>query len=88
MAGLWISQGYYPRLEFYEPDPIDHSPTMPDPRTSLKWLPSLLTDDKGKTEIVFSNSDVCAEFMGAIEAIDDSGLLGYQTFNFKVIKNK
>ena len=88
MAGLWMSQGYYPRLEFYEPDPIDHSPTMPDPRTSLKWLPSLLTDDKGKTEIVFSNSDVCAEFMGAIEAIDDSGLLGYQTFNFKVIKNK
>ena len=88
MNGMWISQGYYPHLEYYEPDPIDHSPTMPDPRTSLKWLPSLLTDEKGRAEISFVNSDVNVEFIGVAEAIDGSGLLGYQIFTFRTSRNK
>jgi hypothetical protein len=88
MFGMWTSQGYYPHMEFYEPAPLDHPSTMPDPRTTLKWVPALPTDDKGKAEIAFLNSDVNTEFMGIVEAIDGSGLLGYQTFTFRVIKNK
>lgn len=86
--GLWTSQGYYPRLEFYEPDPIDHSPTMPDPRTSLQWKSAVLTDEKGRAEVSFLASDVNTEFLGIAEAIDGTGLLGYQTFTFRVIRNK
>lgn len=88
MNGIWISQGYYPRLEFYEPDPIDHSPTMPDPRNTLKWIPSLLTDENGKAEMAFLNSDVYTDFIGIAEAIDGTGLLGYQTFTFRVTRNQ
>ena len=87
LFGLWTSQGYYPHVEYYEPDPIDHSSTMPDPRTSLKWIPSLLTDEKGKAEAAFINSDVMTEFIGIAEAIDGTGRLGYQTFSFRVVRN-
>lgn len=87
LFGLWTSQGYYPHVEYYEPDPIDHSPTMPDPRTSLKWIPSLLTDEKGKAEAAFINSDVITEYIGIAEAIDGTGRLGHQTFSFRVTRN-
>jgi hypothetical protein len=60
---------------------------MPDPRTSLKWLPLLLTDEKGKAEVSFTASDVNTEFMGIAEVIDGSGLIGCQTFTFRVTRN-
>ena len=86
--GMETSQGYYPRREFYEPDPIEHSPTMPDPRNTLKWAPAVMTDENGKAEVSFLASDVNTEFIGIVEAIDGSGLIGYQTFTFRVIRNK
>ena len=86
--GLWTSQGYYPQMEYYEPDVTDYSSTMPDPRTSLQWKPSVLTDEKGRAEVSFLASDVNAEFIGIVEAIDGTGLLGCQTFSFRIIRNK
>lgn len=86
--GLWTSQGYYPHVEYYEPDPEDHSPTMPDPRNTLKWAPAVMTDENGKAEVSFVNSDVNTEYIGIVEAVDGTGLLGYQTFTFRVNRNK
>jgi len=86
--GLWTSQGYYPRMEYYEPDVTDHSSSMPDPRTSLQWKPAVLTDEKGRAEVSFLASDVNTEFMGIVEAIDGTGLLGCQTFSFRIIRNR
>ena len=88
MNGMKTSQGYYPHREFYEPDPVEHSPTMPDPRNTLKWAPAVMTDEKGRAEVAFVNSDVNTEFIGIAEAIDGTGFLGYQTFTFRVIRNK
>lgn len=88
MYGLSKAQGYYPRREFYEPDPTEFSTPMPDPRNTLQWNPAVLTDENGKAEISFTTSDVNNEFVGIVEAVDGTGLLGYHTFTFRVIKNK
>ena len=86
--GMSKAQGYYPRREFYEPDVFDLSPPTPDSRNSLQWKPAILTDENGKAEITFTASDVNTEFIGIIEAIDGTGLMGYQTFTFRIIRNK
>ena len=88
MNNMMLTRGYYPKREFYEPDPIDLTPTMPDPRNTLQWKPNVLTDENGKAEISFTASDVNTEFIGIVEAIDGNGLMGCQTFTFRVIRNK
>ena len=85
---MWKAQGYYPKREFYEPDPAELMMPTPDARNTLQWKPAVLTDENGKAEVPFTASDVNTEFIGIIEAVDGTGLLGYQTFTFRVIKNK
>ena len=86
MYGLSRTQGYYPKREFYEPDKFDLASSAPDPRNLLQWRPAVMTDDNGVAEITFAASDVNTEFIGIIEAIDGSGLMGCQTFTFRVLK--
>jgi hypothetical protein len=45
-----------------------------------------LTDENGIAEIPFAASDVNTEFIGLVEAVDGTGLIGAQTFNFRVFK--
>jgi hypothetical protein len=40
----------------------------------------------GTAEIPFAASDINTEFIGIVEAIDGNGLMGYQTFTFRVLK--
>ncbi len=87
MNGMWKAQGYYPKREFYQPDELDLANPTPDFRNLLQWLPAGLTDENGVAEIPFAASDVNTEFIGLIEAVDGMGLLGCQTFTFRVIKN-
>ena len=86
MYGLSRTQGYYPKREFYQPDKFDLSSSAPDPRNLLQWQPSVMTDDNGVAEITFAASDLNTEFIGIVEAIDGSGLMGCQTFTFRVLK--
>ena len=86
--GISKAQGYYPHREFYEPDTFDLSSTTPDPRNSLQWKPAILTDEEGNAEIAFMASDVNTEFIGIVEALDGTGLMGCQTFTFRVVRNK
>ena len=58
----------------------------PDYRNLLQWRPSVLTDENGVAEIPFSASDVNTEFVGLVEAVDGMGLIGAQTFTFRVLK--
>ena len=88
MYGMWKAQGYYPRREFYEPDAIELSSAMPDPRNLLQWKPAVLTDENGIAEVPFTTSDVNTEFVGVVEAIDGTGLMGCQTFTFRAIKSR
>ena len=88
MYGMWKAQGYYPQREFYEPDPVELASPMPDPRNLLQWKPYVLTDENGEAEISFRASDVNTEFIGIVEAIDGTGLMGCQTFTFRIIRNR
>ena len=86
MYGLSRTQGYYPKRDFYQPDKFDLTSSAPDPRNLLQWQPAVMTDDNGVAEIPFAASDVNTEFIGIVEAIDGSGLMGCQTFSFRVLK--
>ena len=84
--GIAKVQGYYPKREFYQPDSSELQSSLPDPRNLLQWQPEVITDDNGVAEIPFAASDVNTEFIGIVEAIDGSGLMGGQTFSFRVFK--
>ena len=86
MNGMWKTQGYFPEREFYEPDALDLAAPTPDFRNLLQWRPAVLTDENGVAEIPFAASDVNTEFVGLVEAVDGTGLLGCQTFTFRVVK--
>ena len=85
--GYTKTQGYFPRREFYQPDALDLQSSLADPRNLLQWQPEIITDENGIAEIPFATSDVNTEFIGIVEAIDGNGLMGYQTFTFRVLKN-
>jgi hypothetical protein len=80
------TQGYYPKREFYQPDSFDLQSSSPDPRNLLQWQPEVITDNNGVAEVSFAASDINTEFIGIVEAIDGSGLMGCKTFNFRVLK--
>lgn len=84
MNGMWKTKGYLPKREFYQPDKLDLASPTPDYRILLQWQPAVLTDENGVVEIPFAASDVNTEFIGLIEAVDGLGLLGCQTFSFRV----
>ena len=84
MNGMWKVQGYYPKREFYEPDEIELTSPTPDYRNLLQWKPAVLTDENGVAEISFGTADVNTEFIGIVEALDGLGLVGCQTFTFRV----
>ena len=86
LYGIAKVQGYYPKREFYQPDSLDLQSPMPDPRNLLQWQPEVITDNNGTAEIPFAASDINTEFIGIVEAIDGNGLMGYQTFTFRVLK--
>ena len=84
--GIAKVQGYYPQREFYQPDSFDLQSSLSDPRTLLQWQPEVITDNNGMAEIPFASSDINTEFIGIVEAIDGNGLMGCQTFSFRVLK--
>ena len=88
LYGMWKAQGYYPQREFYEPTPLELASSLPDPRNTLQWKPTILTNENGEAEVEFITSDVNTEFIGIVEAIDGNGQIGCNTFTFRVIRNK
>ena len=86
MYGMCKTQGYHPVRDFYEPDEFDMASPTPDYRNLLQWRPAVLTDENGVAEILFAASDVNTGFVGFVEAVDGMGLVGVQSFNFRIIK--
>ena len=86
MNGMWKTKGYFPEREFYQPDELERLSSTPDFRNLLQWQPAVLTDENGIAEIPFTASDVNTEFVGLVEAVDGTGLLGTQSFVFRVMK--
>lgn len=86
MNNLWRTKGYYGRREFYQPDEVDMQLSTPDARNTLLWAPSVITDEKGEAEVQFYCSDINTGFIGIVEGVDNTGLLGNANLEFNVIR--
>lgn len=86
MNNLWRTKGYYGKREFYQPDEVDMQLSTPDAQNTLLWVPSVITDEKGEAEVHFYCSDINTGFIGIIEGVDGTGLLGNANCEFRVIR--
>lgn len=87
---LYRVKAYYRKQEFYQPnyDKEEENGFLPDTRNTLLWVPTVITDKNGEANLEFFCSDLNTEFIGKIEGLGNGGLLGADTFEFKVLKTK
>ena len=70
--------------EFYSPK-YDVTPdSRPDFRTTVFWEPQLVTDNSGKANLKYFNTDVPGVYRVVIEGIDINGSLARQVFTYEV----
>ena len=77
--------------EFYAPKHENLSPQdwiKPDLRSLIHWTPEIWTDDNGKAEITYYNSDKTTPVMVVVEAITEDGKIGYETISYPVRKKR
>lgn len=83
---LWRAKGYYAARQFYQPDEVDRQVSTPDARNTLLWQPAVITDEKGEATVSFYCSDINTGFIGVVEGVDGTGLLGTGQCEFRVIR--
>ena len=72
-------QGYYETREFYVPDygaPVDSLAAMKDLRTTIHWVPDLVTDEGGEASFEFYTADTPGTYRIVVEGLDVYGRLG------------
>ncbi len=87
---LRMIKGYYGKREFYNPKYNEETvkDPFPDYRNTLFWKPDIITNENGEATIEFYCSDINTKFIGIIEGIDGSGLIGNKKFDFRVRKSE
>ena len=82
-------KAYHGEREFYKPD-YDQvtDEVVPDFRNTLLWEPDVITNEDGKATLTFFCSDINTDFVGRIEGVSGTGLLGTGNFKFTVRKLK
>lgn len=85
---LKMLKGYYGKREFYQPiyDKETVNDPFPDYRNTLFWKPDIITNEQGEAIIEFYCSDINTFFLGSIEGVSGTGLIGSENFDFKVSK--
>jgi len=83
---IYRVKGFQVHKEFYSPDYAADPTSLSifDPRTTLAWKPDIITDEKGEAQVEFYTSDLEGVFIGNIEGLNGSGLLGVAGFSFQV----
>ena len=81
-------KGFYPHREFYQPnyDKLPDKSLLADYRNTLLWAPSVITNEKGEATLEFFCSDINYNFVGRIEGVSGTGLLGNKEFDFTVTR--
>ncbi|HNN72903.1 MAG TPA: hypothetical protein PKG89_16755, partial [Ferruginibacter sp.] len=68
--------GYSPVKEFYSPDYTQDNSSGTDARTTLLWVPYILTDKNNrKVPVVFYNNDFSKRFRVILEGVNNEGKL-------------
>lgn len=86
MHNIYRVKGFQVYKEFYSPDYAADPVSLQifDSRTTLFWKPDIITDEKGEARVEFYTSDLEGVFIGNIEGVNGSGLLGAAGFSFQV----
>ncbi|TGV03446.1 hypothetical protein [Flavivirga rizhaonensis] len=86
---LRMIKGYYGKREFYQPFYDEETVNDPflDYRNTLYWKPDIITNEQGEAIIEFYCSDINAKFIGNIEGVSGTGLMGTENFTFQVRKS-
>lgn len=86
LFNIYRGKGFQVYKEFYSPDyAVDPASLQVfDPRSTLLWKPDIITNEKGEALVEFYTSDLEGEFIGNIEGLNYTGLLGAATFSFRV----
>jgi len=81
--------GFQPEREFYVPKYDMKKPEhkRADERTTLVWVPHILTDSTGRASVSFYNHDLETSVTGIVEGISGKGEPGVTTFKYSIKKN-
>lgn len=74
------------KKEFYAPryDPTTRASRLPDFRNLLHWVPTLITDAKGKTSLDFYTSDQTGTYRVVVQGLTPAGQAGSTQVTFEV----
>lgn len=87
---MTMLEGYYGKKVFYEAvyDEVTSMDSTPDYRNTLFWKSDIITDEKGEAVVDFFCSDINSLFIGNLEGVSGTGLLGTENFEFRVRKKQ
>ncbi|RZJ79012.1 MAG: carboxypeptidase regulatory-like domain-containing protein [Flavobacterium sp.] len=79
-------KGYAITKEFYSPsyEVAANKPEVPDLRSTIYWMPSLITDQDGKANTSFYTADEPGTYQVTVEGVAIGGKLARQTYSFVV----
>lgn len=77
-------KGYYVARNFYSPKYDVEPNDKPDLRTTVFWMPNLVTDDTGNITFDYFNTDQPGNYRMVIEGIDINGNIARKTYTYKV----
>ncbi len=85
-AGImtYIPTGYYTAREFYSPKYEANSEPKPDFRTTVYWHPNLISDENGKANFNYFNTDQAGNYRIVIEGMDNLGNLARKVYTYEV----
>lgn len=77
--------GFYTAREFYVPKYNDSGARLDyqDRRATIYWNPWIKTDEQGKAEIRFYNTDIARSFNVVMEGLATNGWMGSQVFKIQ-----
>lgn len=80
----YTPKGYYASRTFYSPKYDVEPSDKPDLRTTVHWMPNLVTDETGKIKFDYFNTDQAGNYRIVIEGIDINGNLARKTYTYKI----
>ena len=82
----YTPQGYYIGRQFYSPvyTAPKSSNYVPDFRSTIFWVPNILTDSEGKASVEFFTADKPGIYKAVVEGLDLKGSLVRQVYRFNV----
>ncbi|WP_345950559.1 TonB-dependent receptor plug domain-containing protein [Mucilaginibacter sp. PAMB04274] len=82
----YTPKGFYSARQFYAPkydDPKTNT-VLADLRTTIHWVPNILTDSNGNASFEYFNAGSKGTYRVVIEGINDEGFIGRQVYRYQV----